>query len=116
MKYAPIVAIPVQAAATITSSPIPAQDLLYASAQAVSTGAGADGVLKFQASNDNPVSGSGQVPTNWSDIASATVSVSGAGSFLIPKIELCYQWIRVVYTNGGGGTGTIAAMVKVTGF
>lgn len=113
MKYAPIVAIASQAAATVNGTAIPAQDLLYVSAQAVSTG-GAAGTLKFQASNDNPVSGSGQVPTNWSDIASASVAVSGAGSFLIPSLSLCYQWIRVVYTNTG--TGTIACMVKIIGF
>jgi hypothetical protein len=103
--------IPVQTAATVNSSPIEAINLLFASAQIISTGAGA-GTLKFQASNDVP-NGTNSVVTNWSDIPSATVSVSGAGAFLIPKIELSYEWIRLVYTNTG--TGTISVNVKVLG-
>jgi|SRR6185312_5000575 len=116
MKFAPIPAIPSQnTAATINSDAIPTQNVLSVSAQAVATGGTVAGTVKFQASNDNVVIGGGNVPTNWTDIASATVSVTGAGSFLIPKTEICYQWVRVVYTNSGTG-GTIAVMVKTIGF
>lgn len=103
--------IPFQAAATINSSQIPALNLFYCSAQITTTGSAA-GTLKLQASNDE-TNGLVTVPTNWSDIPSATVSVSGAGSFLIPKTDLCYQWVRVVYTNSG--TGNISVVFKALG-
>lgn len=101
----------VQAAATVTTAAIPARELLSVSAQLAATGSAA-GTMKLQASNDEPVA-AGAVPTNWSDISGATVSVSGAGAFLIPKTEVCYQWIRIVYTNTG--TGTISVVFKAIG-
>lgn len=104
--------IPSQAAATITTAAIPALNLFNVSAQATAVGAGAAGTLKIQASNDEPVAANA-VPTNWSDIPSATIAVAGAGAFLIPKTDLCYQWIRFVYTNSG--TGTISARFKALG-
>jgi len=104
--------IPAQAAATVTTAAIAALNLLYCSAQIATTGGGAGGTLKLQASNDEPVAASA-VPTNWNDIPSASVVVAGAGSFMIPKIDLCYQWVRVVYTNTG--TGTISVVFKAIG-
>lgn len=101
--------IPAQAAATITSSAIPALNLFQCSVQFNATGSAA-GTGKLQASNDVPADG---VPTHWVDIASATVSISGAGSYLIPKTDISYQWVRVVYTNSG--TGTIGARFKALG-
>ena len=103
--------IPVQAAASVTTAAIAALNLFYISAQIATTGAAA-GTLKLQASNDEPTA-SNAVPTNWSDIPSATVTVSGAGAFLIPKTDLCYQWVRLVYTNSG--TGTISVVIKALG-
>lgn len=103
--------ITVQAAATVTTAAIPALNLFYASAQIAATGSAA-GTLKMQASNDDPVASNG-VPTNWSDIPSATIVVTGAGAFLIPKTELCYQYVRLVYTNTG--TGTISVIFKALG-
>ena len=105
--------IPRQTAATITSAAIPALNLFNCSAQITSTGAGA-GTLKLQASNDIAgMDGNPGPPVNFSDIPSASVAESGAGAFLIPKLDLCYQWIRVVYTNTG--TGTISVVVKALG-
>jgi hypothetical protein len=103
--------IPLQAAASITTAAISASLLFSISAQITATG-GAAGTLKFQASNDEfwP---NNNVPINWSDIPSASVSVTGDGVFLIPKIDLCYQWVRLVYTNTG--TGTISVVFKALG-
>lgn len=111
MKQEQIPIITVQTAASINSTAIPAMNLLSCSAQLIGTGSAA-GTMKLQASNDNPLSG-GNVPTNWNDIPSATVSVSGAGSYLIPKTDICYEYVRVVYTNSG--TGTIAVNFKSIG-
>jgi len=103
--------IPVQTAATVTTAAIPALNLFYCSAQISTTGGGL-GTLKLQASNDDSQAAN-FVPTNWSDIPSASTAVSGAGAFLIPKTELCYQWVRLVYTNTG--TGTISVVFKALG-
>lgn len=103
--------VPVQAAATVTTAALPALNLFYCSAQIAATGSAA-GTLKFQASNDDPVAANA-VPVNWSDIPGATVTVSGVGAFLIPKIELSYQYVRLVYINTG--TGTISIVFKALG-
>lgn len=109
MRQDNIVALVSQAAATLSSAAIPALNLFQCSVQFNVTGSAA-GTGKLQGSNDVPAVGA---PTHWSDIPSATISVSGAGSFLIPKTDLCYQWVRVVYTNTG--TGTVEARFKALG-
>lgn len=101
-----------QPAANVTTAAIPALNLFYCSAQIATVGAGAAGTLKLQASNDESEA-SNFVPTNWSDIPSASVAVSGAGAFLIPKTDLCYQWVRLVYTNTG--SGSISVVFKALG-
>lgn len=113
MRQENIQIIPLQAASTVTSEPIDSRNLLYCSVQMAATGSAA-GTLVLQASND--IAGADGVPgpqSNWSPIPSATVSVSGAGAYMIPKTDLCYQWVRVVYTNSG--TGTISAVFKALG-
>lgn len=99
-----------QTAATVTSAPVNSVNLFACSAQITATGS-AGGTLKLQASNDNFATGA--APTNFTDISGATVTVTGAGAFLIPKLDICYQWIQVVYTNTG--TGTISVVVKALG-
>ncbi len=105
--------IPSQAAASVNSAAIPALNLFSCSVQIAGVG-GAAGTLALQASNDIAgMDGNPGSPSNWSAIPSATVSVTGDGAFLIPKTDLCYQWIRVVYTNTG--TGTISVVLKALG-
>jgi hypothetical protein len=81
--------------------------------QVVATGTIA-GAVKLQYSND-PVQ-SPAVPTNWSDIPSATVTLTGtAGVFSIPKTDLCYNWVQAVFT-ASGGAGTVTATLQGVGF
>lgn len=103
--------IPSQAAATVTTAAIDSRNLHSCSAQITVTGSGA-GTLIIQASNDEPTSPN-VPPANWSPIPSATITVTGAGAFLIPKTDMCYQWVRLVYTNTG--TGTISVVFKALG-
>ena len=103
--------IPIQAAASVNSAAIPALNLFYCSAQIAATGSAA-GTMKLQASNDSS-DAINFAPANWSDIPSATVSVSGTGAFIIPKTDLCYQYVRIVYSNSG--TGTISIVFKALG-
>lgn len=112
MRQENINIIPVQAAGTVTTPAISALNLFCCSIQIAATGAGAAGTLQLQASNDDPKA-SNAVPTNWSNISGAAVTVSGAGAMLIPKTDLCYQWVRLVYTNTG--TGTISVVFKALG-
>lgn len=90
------------ATASTNSAPIDANQLLALSVQVIQGLAGnATGSVKVQISNDDADDG---VPTNWTDVSGATVNLAGAaGSVLIPKMELSYRWIRIVYTRSGGG-------------
>lgn len=92
---------------TPTTSGVDASQMFAASVQAVTTGT-ATGTIKLQASDDL-IGGS----LRWSDIA--TVAVSGAGTYLIPKTELAYQYVRVTYVNTSG-TGAISANLALKGF
>lgn len=103
--------LPVQAAATVNTAAVPTQQLFAVSAQLTATGSAA-GTLIIEASNDELTSPA-QTPTNWSAIPSATVTISGAGAYLIPKTDLCYAYIRFSYTNSG--TGTISINFKALG-
>lgn len=113
MRELNLTIIPSRAAATVNSVAINAENLFAISGQFVGTGSAA-GTLKLQASNDAPViNGQGGAPTNWADIPSATVTIAGAGVYLLPKTDICYQWVRFAYTNTG--TGTMAAIAKAQG-
>jgi hypothetical protein len=98
-----------------TGAWIQAENLFAASAQAVITGT-STGTLKFQFSNDITNQQTPPAdPTNASDITGATVAVAGAGVVAIPKFDLCYNWIRLVYVKTNGAAGTITATVKTLG-
>jgi len=97
------------AAANQNSIAVTSQLCRFASAQAVITGS-AVGTLKLQVSNDD-----GGSATNWSDLSGATVSISGAGAYLIPAQNMSYQFIRAVYTFTSG-TGAITVNLHMVGF
>lgn len=66
------------------------------------------GVLKLQASVDHqelpfglPVTG------NWVDVASSSVTLTGAGSYVWNVSDVMYPWMRVIYTHTGGDSGTL---------
>lgn len=100
---------------TQASNAIAAAYVMAASAQCVLSGAGSNvGTVKLQASNDSPISGA--APTHWSDVTSASVTFAANGTMLIPKTELCYQWIRFLFTNtAGSGVNTITVQVQSWG-
>lgn len=100
------------AAVTQTGAAILARNLMFASLQNVSTGT-AVGTMKLQFSNDI-ITTPALTPVNWTDIPSATVAITAASVTGIPITNLCYQYIRVVYTFTSG-TGTISANLKTIG-
>lgn len=96
------------AAGNLASSAIDGDQLISMSLQAIATGTIA-GTIKLQFSNDAPSNLSG--PTNWSDITSASVAVSGAEVVAIMKTDISYRWIRATYTaTSGAGNLTINVM------
>lgn len=105
----PIMSATVAASGTTNGTALVVQLARFVSAQAVVTST-ANGTLKIQVSNDDGVS-----PTNWSDLTGATVSIAGAGSYLIPAQNMSYQWLRVVYT-ASSGSGTIVVNAHMVGF
>lgn len=77
------------------------------SIQAVWTGT-PTGTFKLQASCDpcNPYEPNQYVPINWTDIANSSAAVSAAGNFTWNIFWASYNWVRMVYTDGSGGTST----------
>lgn len=73
------------------------------------------GVVKIQCSNDNPAPSGGRTPgsftpTNWADIPNATSAItSGVGpAIVIPN--MCFSYIRAVYTKTSGGSTTVKVL------
>ena len=91
---------------------VDSQNMSFASVVVKMTGTAA-GTVKIQASNDEPTTAAG--PNNWVDISGASVAVSAAGTFIIPKLDICYQYVRVVYTFSSG-TGTVTASLHMIGY
>lgn len=106
------------AATSITPSfngpAIDTSQILQISLQAIVTGSSPTGTIKIQASNDicttANLPAASFTPTNWTDISGATVSYSAVGAVIIPKLDLCYRFIRIVNTFTSG-TGTVAVNV-----
>jgi hypothetical protein len=94
---------------------IDSNQLLSFSAQAVFSDGSAAGTLKFQASDDiynaryNYPEGN-FAPSNWSDIPNATAAVTSGGTVMIPKTEICYRWIRAVFTTSAGAGTVIVSL------
>lgn len=103
--------------ASINGSAIDASNLYSVSVQAIATGAMDSSTVKIQVSNDSPIGNQGfsssvWTPTNWADLTNATVTMTAAGNYLIPKTDLCYQFIRIVYTAVGSPAGTLTVKIK----
>lgn len=101
---------------TFNGTAIATDQMLYISAQVItSSGSSPSATVKMQASNDIPsTSPSGLpnqfVPTNWTDVSGATVTITTNGTLLIPKTEICYRWVRFVVTFTSG-TGNVSVNV-----
>lgn len=72
------------------------------------------GTFKLQASDDQAYSGvptslgSGlnAPPTNWTDVADSTFTVSAAGNVMWNYSYPGFNWVRVVYTDTSSGSST----------
>jgi hypothetical protein len=108
-----------QVTTSSTSNVIDSYNLVHVSAQVVFGSASSQiGTVKLQASNDFDVSGnlSDFAPSNWSDIPSTTSSVfASARTYLVPKFDVSYNYMRVVYTQSSG-SGSLKVNVKANGW
>jgi hypothetical protein len=80
--------------------------LFALSMQAVSTGS-STGTVKIQFSNDVVDPTNVPVPTNWSDLTGQSIAIGAAAVVSLPKFDVCYAWLRAVYTHNNGSAGTI---------
>jgi hypothetical protein len=76
----------------------------------------AAGTLKIQCSNDLPVGDRYKfTPTNWSDVPNATSTIaSGVGPAIVIG-NMCFAYIRAVYTRTSGGSSTIVVNMNSLG-
>ena len=93
-----------------------AGQIVSASFQVICGDVTANGTVKIQMSNDVNSYGAFQgsfQPTNWTDISGASVSVaSGVASNPIVISQMCFRWIRAVYTRSSGGSSTLAVQIN----
>jgi hypothetical protein len=88
---------------------IDTNQILAASFQAVFGDSTAGGTVQVQMSNDIYNSAYLQTFTvsNWTNIPSASATVTAGASVVISVPQMCYRWIRVIYTSTTPGTSTI---------
>ncbi len=110
----PVDCLALVATGTANGDAIPVPNAFAMSFQYTATGTLA-GTLKVQFSNDTYQPNSKIAPTNWTDIPSATSSVVAATGSGLAKIDLCYNWIRIVMT-ASGGTGTVSVRIKANAY
>ena len=73
------------------------------------------GTFKVQFSCDDSAIPGGTTVTNWTDLPSASVAVSGAGVYGLNLVDLGYPWMRITWTKTSG-TGLItSARLNVKG-
>lgn len=122
MKFANIAAIAAQSVnqTTITSSLIPLDQIIKMSGQVIVGAGTSGGTLQLQVSNDitnasNMAGQSNFVPSNWSNLGSA-VTINAAGVTLIAQQDLCYRWLRAVYTDTLARVNTVTAVADTGKF
>lgn len=74
----------------------------------------AAGTIQIQCSNDAPNGPPSKfTPTNWANIPNATSTiVAGIGpAIVIP--QMCFAYIRAVFTRTSGGTSTVIVNMNV---
>lgn len=116
MRNAQVIILSADDSASATGAAFDAGQIVSASFQAFCGDATANGTIKIQASNDNPASsGTARavfVPTNWTDIPSASASITSGASVIIPIYNMAYSYIRAVYTRSSGGSSTITVAMN----
>src|ERR1019366_9962307 len=88
--------------------------IIRASFMVFSTNAGDTGNIQLQTSNDFPVGlpANQFQPSHWTNLGSPVVIVGG-GTAMVTYQELCYEYLRIVFTStNGAATGFITVRMK----
>jgi hypothetical protein len=118
MRNETITVLSASDATSQNSAAITTGQILYASFHAVFSDTTAAGTVQVQASNDIPTGSAllgNFVPTNWTNVANASATVTAGGSFLIPIPINLYRWLRVTWTETTPGVGTITVNMNAFG-
>ncbi len=110
-NYSPINAI---SSVTISSPAVDIQQVIKMSYQIVVGTGSIAGSVQAQVSNDDTLQGSRGVgsPSNWSNLGAST-ALSTSGVTLVPQQDLCYRYLRFVFTDTSSGTGTANLNIQV---
>jgi len=98
----------------VTGTAFDVNQIVSASFTSVCGDATAAGTVKLQVSNDLVSNGTRNnfTPTNWSDIPNATSTIaSGVGPAIVIG-NMCFSYIRAVYTRTSGGSTTIQVLMN----
>lgn len=98
-------------ASSSAGAAIVADQLVSASFQAIFGDVTAAGTVQVQASNDIPPAGNlpaSFTPTNWSNVANGSATIAAGATAMIILPQICYRWLRVIYTPTSGGSTTIS--------
>ena len=108
--------------ASFNSGVVWANDIVRSSFQIVCGSGSAAGLAQLQASNDIAVGlpPNQFIPTNWSNVGTASVLCSTTASnraFLITETECSYEYLRVQWTDlsGGSANGLVSIRMKSIG-
>lgn len=115
MRYSNYSAINKLSNTTINSIATETQQVYKISYQLVVGTGTINGSLQAQVSNDDNSElsiGLTPTPTNWSNLGSPT-ALSSSGVTLVPEQDMCYRFLRFVFTDSSGGTSTANLRVQV---
>lgn len=118
IKVTPLNAVDGTTAQTSAAIPIPRIQRISASVIMTGSTTPIAGV-KIQYSNDVAPNGmpiASFVPTNWTDLPNGSCSITGDGAVAIPSIDLCYEYLQVVYAISGGTGGTLTVKMRGAGW
>ena len=96
-----------------TGAAVDANQLVSASFQSIFGDSAAAGTVKLQASNDAVVAPT--QPSNWSDIPSATATVTAGVAPLIVIPNMCFRYVRAVFTQTTPGSSNVTVKMNALG-
>ncbi len=75
----------------------------------------AAGTVTFQVSNETSTGGGSMMsftPTIGATLASPQITVAGNTTLITSVTDICFQWMRIVYTRSAGSGGVLTVTVS----
>lgn len=114
MRQAQVIILSAANTATVNGAAYDVNQAVSASFTIVNGDVSAVGTVKLQVSNDIVTNGNRAtfIPTNWSDIPNATSALTAGVGAAIVVPNMCFSYIRAVYTRTSGGSTTIQVIMN----